>query len=139
MPVADAGVEQPQRWRARMDAGELEADALGHHPLLATGVHEQQIFLPVLEEAEIALGIALLRHDIEPRRRQGAGGRCDIGLDAVQRVDGDALALAQPLHQLAVVDGPAAERRFRHVRLAAELRDLGKQLVVLHTAGRGGK
>ena len=110
------------------------ADPLGDHPLLAAGVDEQQVFLPVLEEAEIAAGIALFgRHLEAARRRQPArrGGR-DIGLDAVQRVDGDALALAQAVHQLAVIDRPAAEGRFRHVGLAAELGDLAQDLVVLH-------
>jgi hypothetical protein len=70
----------------------------------------------------------------EPARRRHPArhrGR-DIGLDAVQRVDGDALALAQPVHQLAVVDGAAAERRFRHVGLAAEFGDLAQDLVVFH-------
>ena len=64
------------------------------------------------------------------------GGR-DIGLDAIQRIDGDALALAQPVHQLAVVDRPAAKRRLRHVGLAAEVGDLAEDLVVLHRAGFG--
>ena len=60
------------------------------------------------------------------RRRQPAGGGRDIGLDAVQRIDGDALALAQAMHQLAVVDRPAPERRLRHVGLTAELGDLAE-------------
>ena len=59
--VADAGVEHAHRRRARMDVGELERDAVGDHPLLAAGVHEQQIFLPVVEEAEIALRVGLAR------------------------------------------------------------------------------
>ena len=110
------------------------ADPLGDHPLFAAGVDEQQVFLPVLEEAEIAPGIALLgRHFEAARRRHPAGhGGGDIGLDAVQRVDGDALALAQPMHQLAVIDGAAAEGRFRHIRLAAEFGDLAQDLVVFH-------
>ena len=65
----------------------------------------------------------------------GRGGR-DIGLDAVERVDGDALALAQAVHQLAVIDRAAAEGRFRHVGLAAELRNLAQNLVVFHAAER---
>src|SRR5712672_1909466 len=51
---------------------------------------------------------------------RGGGGR-DIGLDAVQRVDGDALALAQAMHQLAVVDRAAPERRLGHIGLTAEI------------------
>ena len=72
--VADTGVEHPQRRRARMQAGQLQRHPLGDHPLLAAGVDEQQVFLPVLEEAEIAAGIALLRRHLEAaRRRQPAG------------------------------------------------------------------
>ena len=111
-----------------MQAGEFQRHPLGYHPLLAAGVDEQQVFLAILEKAEIAAGIALFgRHLQAARRRHPAGrGGCDIGLDAVQRVDGDALALAQAVHQLAVVDGPAAERRFRHIGLAAELGNLAR-------------
>jgi hypothetical protein len=36
-----------------MDIGELQPDALGDHPFLAAGVDEEQIFLPVVVEAEI--------------------------------------------------------------------------------------
>ena len=107
---------------------------VGDHPLFAAGMDEQQVFLPVLEEAEIAAGIALLRRHFEAARRRHParrGGR-DIGLDPVQRIDGDALALAQPVHQLAVIDGAAAEGRFRHVGLAAEFGDLAEDLVVFH-------
>ena len=38
--VAHAGIEQPQRRRARMDAAKLERDAIGDHTLLAAGVDE---------------------------------------------------------------------------------------------------
>ena len=134
--VADASVEYAKRRRAGMQAGQLQRHPLGDHPLLAAGMDEQQVFLAVLEKPEIAAWIALFRRHLEPaRRRQRAGGRGDIGLDAIQRIDGDALALAQPMHQLAVVDGPAAKRRLRHVGLAAELRDLAENLVVLHRVG----
>ena len=90
---------------------------LRDHPLLAAGMDEQQVFLPVLEEAEIAAGVALLRRHFEAaRRRQPARHRGrDIGLDAIQRIDGDALALAQAMHQLAVIDRAAAKGRFRHI------------------------
>ena len=57
--VAYAGIEHPQRRRARMDIGELEPDPAGDHPLFAAGVDEQQVFLPVVEEAEVALRVAL--------------------------------------------------------------------------------
>src|ERR1700692_3108488 len=75
-----------------------------------------------------------------PRGSRFSGGTCrprgggTIGLDPVQRVDGDALALAQAVHQLAVVDRPAAEGRFGHIRLPAEFGDLAQDLVVFHGA-----
>ncbi len=115
---------------------ELQRHPFRDHPLLAAGMDEQQIFLPVLEKPEIAAGIALLRRHLRPRggthaaRRRGR----DIGLDPIQRIDGDALALAQAMHQLAVIDRAAAEGRFRHVGLAAELGDLAQDLVVFHRA-----
>ena len=127
--VADAGVEHPQRRRAGMDAAEFQPDPIGDHPLFAAGMDEQQVFLPVLEKPEIAAGIALFGRDLQAARRRHParhGGR-DIGLDPVQRVDGDALALAQAMHQLAVIDRPAAEGRFRHIRLAAEFGDLAAE------------
>src|SRR5437763_1470039 len=46
---------------------------------------------------------------------------CDEGLDPVQRVDGDALALPQPRHQLAVIDHAAPKGGFRHIGVATEL------------------
>jgi hypothetical protein len=55
--VANAGVEQSQRRGPRMDVVQLERNAVRHHPLFRTGVHEQQILLPVVEEAEVALRI----------------------------------------------------------------------------------
>ena len=115
---------------------EFQRHPLGDHPLFAAGMDEQQVFLPVLEEAEIAAGIALLGRHLEAARRRHPArhrGR-DIGLDPVQGVDGDALALAQPVHQLAVIDRAAAEGRFRHIGLAAEFGNLAQNLVVFHRA-----
>src|SRR5436305_9834612 len=95
---------------------------------------EQQIFLPVLEKAETAARIALFGRNIQAVRGRHRTGqrRGDKGLDAVQRIDGDALALAQPGNQLAVVDGAPAEGRFGHVEFTAEPGDLAKNLVVFH-------
>src|SRR5664279_1771495 len=46
------------------------------------------------------------------------------------------------MHQFAIVDGAAAEGRFRHIGLAAEFGDLAQDLVVFHLmvvwAGRVG-
>ncbi len=124
-----------------MDAGKLQRHPFGDHPLFAAGVDEQQVFLPVFEEPKIATGIALLRRHFKPARRRHPARRRrrDIGLDAVQRVDGDALALAQPVHQLAVIDRTTAKGRFRHVCLAAEFRNLAEDLVVFHRAKIGGR
>ena len=124
-----------------MDAAELQRHPLRDHPLFAAGMDEQQVFLPILEEPEIAPWVALLgRHLEAARRRQPARHRSrDIGLDAVQRVDGDALALAQPVHQLAVIDRTAAKGRFRHISLAAEFGDLAENLVVFHLTGIWGQ
>ena len=61
--IAHAGVEHANGRRLGMQVGELHADAPRNHLLLAAGVDEQQILLPVVEEAEIArrslLGAAL--------------------------------------------------------------------------------
>src|SRR6266404_1608500 len=117
-----------------MDAAELQRHPLRNHPLFATGMDEQQIFLPILEEPEIAAGVAFLRRDVEAARRRyparHRGG--DMGLDALEGVDRDALTLAQPVYQLAVVDGAAAEGRLRHIGPAAEFGDLAQDFVVLH-------
>ncbi len=54
--VAHAGVEHAQRRRRRMQVLQLEPDAVGDRLLLAAGVDEQQVLLPVVEEAEVARG-----------------------------------------------------------------------------------
>ena len=56
--VAHAGVEHAHRRRLGMEVGELHADAARDHLLLAAGVDEQQVLLPVVEEAEVARGRA---------------------------------------------------------------------------------
>src|SRR6266852_8569291 len=55
--VADAGIEQPNRRRTRVDIDQLLPNPVGHNPLLAAGVHKQQVFLTVIEKAKIALRI----------------------------------------------------------------------------------
>src|SRR5207244_2454235 len=78
--------------------------------------------------------VALFRRHFQAPLRQHPAWRRgrDIGLDAVERIDGDAFALAQAVHQLAVIDRTTAEGRFRRVRPAAELRYLAQNLVVFH-------
>src|SRR5258708_13732234 len=97
-----------------MDATELQRHPLRNHPLFATGMDEQQIFLPILEEPEIAAGVAFLRRDVEAARRRyparHRGG--DMGLDALEGVDLDALTPAHPWYQLSVVAGAPPQGRF---------------------------
>src|SRR5580692_3286603 len=119
-----------------MDAGEFQRHPFRDHPLFAAGMDEQQVFLPVLEKPEIAPWIALLGRDLQSaRRRCPARHRSsDIGLDALEGVDGDALALAQPMHQLAVIDRPPTEGRFGNIVMAAKFGNLAEDLVVFHRA-----
>jgi hypothetical protein len=55
--VARTGVEQAQRRRTRFDLFELDADAIGDDPLFVAGVHEQQIFLPIVVETKMLLPV----------------------------------------------------------------------------------
>ena len=149
--VADAGVEHPHRRRPRMDVDELFGDAVRDFPFLAAGVDEQQIFLPVVEEAEIALRVARFSRRRGGRRRQRRGqprvsrgrsmivGRCPCAglrrheaVDAVERVGGDAAAVAQPRGELAVVDRAAAERGFGEAGLPAIVGDFLEELLGVH-------
>src|SRR5262245_6180127 len=119
--VADAGVEHAQRRRARMDIGEFQRNSAGDHPFFAAGADEEQVFLPVVEEAEIALRIALAGWRWRCGRPWLARTLDDSGTrrrrpvilhevaDAVERLGGDAAAVTQPRGELAVVDGAAAE------------------------------
>jgi hypothetical protein len=137
--VAHAGVEHAHRRRLGMQVGELQVDAARHHLLLAAGVDEQQIFLAVVEEAEVARGRAfrvgrfrlqarrpahaqqlhqLTRRD---RRLDALAGEEDA--DALQRLRRDAGAIAQAGDELAVVDGAPTERGFGHARAPAKFRD----------------
>src|SRR5262249_2043734 len=53
-----------------MNVGELLRHPIGHHLLFAAGVDEQQVFLTVVEKAEVALAIPLRRtHDCRLNRR----------------------------------------------------------------------
>ena len=146
--VADAGVEDAHRRRMRMDMRQFLGDAVRDLPLLAAGVDEQQIFLPVVEEAEIALRIARRERRRGQRRRQRRARRVRAlddrrpfalrrirrheAVDAVERVGGDAAAVAQPRRKLAVVDGAAAEGGFRQSGLAAIVGDFRKELLCVH-------
>ena len=149
--VADAGIEHAHGRRTRVNIAEFEPDPVGDFPFLRAGVHEQQIFLPVVEEAEIALRIVtrLPRGDRRRQRRddrqrcrrvgveqQAAARRYAIGIarhegtDAVEGVGGDAAAIAQAAGKLAVIDRAAAESGFRQAAAAAKFADLLEDLLV---------
>ncbi len=99
-------------------------------------MNEQQIFLTVLEKAEIASRIAAL----DRRFRHVDDGQAipKKSSNPLQRIDRDALSFAQPMHQLAIVDRAAAKRRFRHPCQTAVGGDLGQKLVVFHQIGGQG-
>src|SRR5262245_41512046 len=130
-----------------MHIGDLKRDAAGDHPFFAAGIDEQQVLLPVVEEAEVALRVALAGRR---RRGRGDGGarfaralddggtrdRGPVGLheaaDAVERLGGDAAAVAQPRSELAVIDGAPAEGRFRKSAVPAIVGDFLQQVLRVH-------
>ena len=150
---------------------ELERDAVRHHPFFRAGVDEQQVLLPVVEEAEVALRIGAAgggggtdrsrgdgwRHRCERRHGCGAEASGDVpacvlrprdhrgpragvavgrheAADAVERLGGDAAAVAQPAGELAVVDRAAAEGRFGQAGLPAIVGDFLQQFLRVHGA-----
>src|SRR5262249_39140239 len=113
----------------------------------AAGVDEQQVLLPIVEEAEVALGIAFAGRcrcgwgDCGARfaRALDDGGtrkRGPVGLheaaDAVGGVGGGAAAVAQPRGELAVIDGAPAEGRFRKAAVATIVGDFLQQVLRVH-------
>jgi hypothetical protein len=140
--VAHAGVEDAHRGGLRVDVAELQAHAPGDHILLAAGVDEEKILLPVVEEAEVLFrrkGLARQRrgrHGARADERQELGrrlaGACEAVLlyelvDPVERLRSDAGAVAQPRDEFAVVDGAPAEGGLGHARAPAEIRDTAEQ------------
>ncbi len=141
--VAHAGVEQAHRGRARMDVAELEPDALRHHVLLAAGVDEQQVLLPVVEEAEVLFRRRVARmHDRQRRQRAGADQRQQLRrriarargavlhhelVDPLQGLRSDPRTVAQPRDELAVVHRAPAESGLGHASATAEFGDAAQQ------------
>src|SRR6478752_832820 len=144
--VAYTGIEDTNGRRARVQMRKLLGDAVRYFPLFAARIDEQQIFLPVVEEAEIALRVRLAR-TVSGRgggrrhaeRMNLRGSCCDYGsrfagsfnhdwtgplwrvsshesMDAIERVGGDAAAVAQPRGELAVIDSAPSERGLREPR-----------------------
>src|SRR5208282_4013439 len=139
------GVEDAHRRRPWMNMAELFGDAARHFPLFAAGVDEEEILLPIVEEAEIALRVAQLDRRRGRKRRAGFAAPFDddgtwpIGrvcsheaVDAVERIGRDPTAIAQPGGELAVIDGAAPECRFGKPGLAAIIADFLKQLLGFH-------
>jgi hypothetical protein len=60
-------------------------------------------------------------------------------VDAIERVGGDAAAVAQSRRELAVVDGTAAERRFGKPGLSAIIRDFLQEFLSVHREARSSK
>src|SRR5438128_1152662 len=107
-----------------MDVAELQAYAARHYVLLAAGVDEEEILLPVVEEAEVLFRRRLLPGGSDRGRRARADQRQELGrriarpgeamlgdelVDAVQRLGRDARAVAQPRHELPIVDRAPSE------------------------------
>ena len=120
------------------------------------GVDEQQVLLPVVEEAEVLLRIVRRRRrwarapaptagagpaaarcalrrarDHRRARRRVAIGRHE-GADAIERLGGDAAAVAQPACELAVVDRAPAEGRFSEAGVSAIFGYFLQQLLGVH-------
>src|SRR5579875_1524198 len=149
--IADAGVENAHGGRARMDVGELEPDAGCDLPLFRAGVHEQEVFLPVVEETEITFRIAAGRRRRRRRRRRRYrpyvlhGWRVEEhappprprvgiarheGADALERVGGNATAVAKAACQFAVIDGAPTESRLGESARPAKFGDFLQDLFV---------
>ena len=147
-----------------MDVGELFGDAMRHLPFLAAGVDEEQILLPIVEKSEIALGVGRLagcggglcgRRLCGDRLQRRSGGRPGFAgsfyhdwtwslwwvssheaMDAIERIGGDAAAVAEPRGELAVIDGPASEGRFGKSGLPTIVGDFLEQLLGVHGTPR---
>jgi hypothetical protein len=141
--VAHAGIEHAHRRRLGMQMGEFHADAAGDDLFLRARIDEQQVFLPVVEEAEIARRRPLraggfdveARQPRDPQQRhqftRGGGGLHPLAVqefaDPLQRLRGDAGTVAQPRDEFAIVHRMSAEGGFGHPCPPAKLRDAVQQ------------
>src|SRR5262245_39888367 len=161
--ITHAGVEDPYSGWPRMDVRELHTDAARDHLFLATGIDEQEIFLPVVEKAESPGGSAIPGRPLgasrsaggssnqskQFRRRLWCGGAMagHVRAHALERFRRDACTVAQAGHELAVVDGAAAESGLGDAVLPAKRRYAVEQASVQHgfhrhthsSEGEGGK
>src|SRR5262245_2633082 len=55
--VADTGIEHTDRRRAWVNVGQFKPYPRSNFPFLRTGIHEQQVFLTIVEEEKIAMCI----------------------------------------------------------------------------------
>ena len=112
--VAGPGVEHPQRGRLRIERFQLGADALADRPLLAARGDEQQVLLPVVEEAEgsfVAGHVGLRGAGVE-------GGILPISPALFPRpidrlVGSDSSAFPAPSHAARAIATPAGDPRSR--------------------------
>ena len=148
--VAHPGIEDAQRRGLGMNMGQLHAGAFGDHPLLAAGVDEHQVFLPVVVEPEgraATLGCApTLGRGRWPGSLERAGlaepcRGCMIALarrrafgqvppHPLDRPGRHALAVTQPADELAVIDHLAPEGRLGNAGVAAEGLYLADQILL---------
>ena len=144
--VSHAGVEDAQRRRPRLDAVELELDALRDDPLLGACADKEQIFLAVVVEAKtrFRVGLAHDRRSVFCFRRGRArkrgvrsSSRVDVlheSVHALDRLRRHPPAKPQAGHELAVVDRAPAERALSHAGALTERNDLGQERVVVAAA-----
>ena len=129
---------------------ELQRDAVRHHPLFRAGVDEQQILLPVVEEAEVALRIA---PPLPPCERpglpagigicigttEGAGrGGSHLRDGAFEAAVGRARDDRGPRHDVAVGRHEAADAVERFGGDAAAMAQPACELAVVHRAAAEG-
>jgi len=143
--VADARIEHAYRRRTRMNVSELFRNAVRDLPFLTAGIDEEQILLPIIEKAEVALRVVGRFTSFSRsngRRCRGQGSRWAVfarsfnhdgtgplrwvgghkAVDAVKRVGGNAAPVAQPRGKFAVVDCAPAESRLGQPGLPAIIR-----------------
>ena len=132
--VAHAGVEHPNRGRGWMDIAEFERYPMGDVGLLAACRNEQQIFLPIVEEAEagrLDVGFRLAEKTVPGRRpdrrnRRRAAVLRNIRANFIEGAGRNLGAVAQTGDQLSVIDDASPERQFGRARFAAIIPDFPK-------------
>jgi hypothetical protein len=121
---------------------ELFRDAVRHLPLLAAGIDEQQVLLPVVEKPKIPLRIGGLIARERGRLQGGHWRRAAVAgpfnndgtrpkgwmgrheaMNAIERIGSDPAAVAKARRELSVVNGASSEGGFGKTGLTAIIRD----------------